>query len=163
ERATAGDEVVRTRLEEALEKLEEAHVNTIHGFCAELLRERPVEARVDPLFAVLTEPQSARLYDRAFSAWLQETLAQPGDGVRRLSRQIRLEQSFGHRDLEGWEARLVDLLRDRGFSRTRKGSGHKYGNGVARIDVLTARDQLFADLQQFKRNADADLAAALQQ
>ena len=33
-----------TRLEQALETLEEAHVNTIHGFCAELLRERPVEA-----------------------------------------------------------------------------------------------------------------------
>ena len=39
-----------TRLDEALETLEEAHVNTIHGFCADLLRERPVEARVDPLF-----------------------------------------------------------------------------------------------------------------
>ena len=47
--------------------------------------------------------------------------------VRRLSRQIRLEQSFGRRDLDGWEARLVDLVRDRGFSRTRKGSGYKYG------------------------------------
>ena len=41
--------------------LEEAHVNTIHGFCAELLRERPVEACVDPLFAVLTEPQADRI------------------------------------------------------------------------------------------------------
>ena len=35
------------RLDAALAKLEEAHVNTIHGFCADLLRERPVEARVD--------------------------------------------------------------------------------------------------------------------
>ena len=38
ERADASDEVVRARLEEALATLEEAHVNTIHGFCAELLR-----------------------------------------------------------------------------------------------------------------------------
>jgi ATP-dependent exoDNAse (exonuclease V) beta subunit len=51
-RAKAVDPQVCDRLEEALETLEEAHVNTIHGFCAELLRERPVEARVDPLFAV---------------------------------------------------------------------------------------------------------------
>jgi hypothetical protein len=43
----------------ALGSLEEAHVSTIHGFCAELLRERPVEARVDPLFTVLTEGQAA--------------------------------------------------------------------------------------------------------
>src|SRR5207247_3347834 len=49
ERAAASDEDVRQRLEHALETLEEAHVNTIHGFCAELLRERPVEACVDPL------------------------------------------------------------------------------------------------------------------
>ena len=35
---------VAARLDEALDTLEEAHVNTIHGFCAELLRERPVEA-----------------------------------------------------------------------------------------------------------------------
>src|SRR5262245_48071443 len=57
-RADAESDTVRDRLELALETLEEAHVNTIHGFCAELLRERPVEASVDPLFVVLTEPQS---------------------------------------------------------------------------------------------------------
>jgi hypothetical protein len=51
---------VRDALETRSKTLEEAHVNTIHGFCAELLRERPVEARVDPLFAVLTEPQADR-------------------------------------------------------------------------------------------------------
>src|SRR5919204_3911060 len=43
ERAAAADAGVRRHLEHALETLEEAHVNTIHGFCAELLRERPVE------------------------------------------------------------------------------------------------------------------------
>ena len=245
-RAKAVDADIRRRLDAALEKLEEAHVNTIHGFCADLLRERPVEARVDPLFAVLTEPQASRLYDRAFRAWLQEALREPPeglrralrrtaapsfgggaadgpidrlrkagrslaewrdfpaawrrpvfarereidrlvadlhrlagltaaasstrdnlfidtDGVRRLSRQIRLEESFGRRDYDGWEARLVDLVRDRGFSRTRKGSGYKFGRDVTRADVLARRDALFADLQQFKKEADADLAACLQQ
>ena len=246
--AASGDQgsLIRERLDAALATLEEAHVNTIHGFCAELLRERPVEARVDPLFTVLTEAQADRLYARAFRAWLQEALEQPSDGVRRalrrtsapafggrgedgpidrlrsagralaewrdfsepwqrmpferaaridalvaalhqladltatagyardnlfldtdavrrLSRQVRLEQSFGHRDLDGWESRLIDLTRDRGFSRTRKGSGHKYGKDVTRTEVLAARDALFADLQQFRREADADLAASLQQ
>jgi ATP-dependent helicase/nuclease subunit A len=245
-RAAATSDAVRARLELALETLEEAHVNTIHGFCAELLRERPVEACVDPLFAVLTEPQADRLYTRAFRAWLQEALQAPPEGlrralrrtsfptfgsgessgpidrlrgagrlladwrdfphpwqrppfdrageivrhidalhqlaeltaaatstrdnlfvdtdaVRRLSRQIQLEQSFGQTDLDAWEARLVDLTRDRGFSRTRKGSGYRYGKSVNRTDVLAARDALFADLQQFRKDADADLAACLQQ
>ena len=86
---TAADDAVRERLDDALETLEEAHVNTIHGFCAELLRERPVEARVDPLFAVLTEPQAGRLYDRAFRAWLQEALQDPPEGVRRALRRTQ--------------------------------------------------------------------------
>ena len=60
--------------------LEEAHVSTIHGFCADLLRERPVEAGVDPLFEVLTESASARLFDEAFGRWLQEQLADPPEG-----------------------------------------------------------------------------------
>ena len=244
-RAKAVDAVVRERLDAALETLEEAHVNTIHGFCADLLRERPVEARVDPLFAVLTEPQAGRLYERAFRTWLQDALREPSeglrralrrtaapafggvdangpidrlrnagralaewrdfptawrrppfardaeidrlvadlhrlaeltaagsrrdnlfvdtDGVRRLSRQIQLEESFGRRDYDAWEARLVDLVRDRGFSRTRKGSGYKYGKDVTRTEVLAWRDQLFAALQQFRKEADADLAACLQQ
>ncbi len=245
-RTGALDDVVRTRLDQALETLEEAHVNTIHGFCAELIRERPVEACVDPLFTVLTESQADQLYVRAFNDWLQEALQNPSDGlrralrrtsspafggvgdgdgpvdrlrragralaewrdyphawrrpgfdrpaaiarvlellhrlealsenplserdnlyadtdaVRRLSRHIRLEESFGHIDHDGWESRLVDLVRDRGLSRTRKGSGYKYSKTALRTDVLDAREALFAELQQFKREADADLAACLQ-
>ncbi len=245
QRAAAPDDE-RERLERALQTLEEAHINTIHGFCADLLRERPVEACVDPLFTVLTEPQSDRLYGRAFHAWLQDALQDPPEGlrralrrtsaptfaggdtdgpidrlrnagralaewrdfpypwrrpsfdrsaeidrliaalhrladltegrssdrdnlfidlgaVRRLSRQVRLEQSFGTRDLDGWEARLVDLLRDRGLSRTRKGSGYKFGKDITRTEVLAQRDALVAGLQQFRQDADADLAACLQQ
>src|SRR5262249_10201696 len=74
-----------------------------------------------------------------------------------------LEESFGQKDLDGWESRLVDLVRDRGLSRTRKGSGYKYSKTALRSDVLAARDTLFAELQQFKKDADADLAACLQQ
>src|SRR6476646_807609 len=87
ERGEATDVDARARLEDALRTLEEAHVNTIHGFCAELLRERPVEARVDPLFTVLTDPQAERLYTRAFRAWLQDALERPPEGVRRALRR----------------------------------------------------------------------------
>src|SRR5262245_36480328 len=44
------DAASQKRLDAALMNLEEAHVSTIHGFCADLLRERPVEAGIDPLF-----------------------------------------------------------------------------------------------------------------
>src|SRR5882672_9709105 len=103
--ATSGREL----LDEALATLEEAHVNTIHGFCAELLRERPVEAEVDPLFKVMTEPQSDRLYSRAFRAWLQEALQDPPGGLRRALRRTSAP-SFGGGAGDG----PIDRLRNAG-------------------------------------------------
>ena len=41
--------------------LDGAVITTIHGFCARLLREFPVEAGVDPQFALLDQHQSAML------------------------------------------------------------------------------------------------------
>ena len=70
-----------------MQNLEEAHVSTIHGFCADLLRERPVEARIDPLFRVLTEGQAERLFDEAFDGWFQAQLEDPPEGVRRSLRR----------------------------------------------------------------------------
>ena len=77
----------RGRLEEALERLELARIGTIHGFCSDLLHERPVEAGVDPLFAVAAEEESDRLLDRAFDDWFERVLADPPEGVRRILRR----------------------------------------------------------------------------
>src|SRR5688500_9717343 len=83
--AKAADE--RVRLDAALKNLEEAHISTIHGFCADLLRERPVEAGIDPLFRVLTDGEARRFYDEAFGAWFQEVLEDTPEGVRRSLRR----------------------------------------------------------------------------
>jgi len=96
----------RDALNEALRSLEEAHVSTIHGFCAELLRERPVEARIDPLFTVLTEAQAERLFDHGFSGWIQQQLQDPPEGVRRALRRS-IWQGFG----EAREDTPIDRLR----------------------------------------------------
>src|SRR6204780_96806 len=48
----------RAALEEALEHLEEASIGTIHSFCAQILRQRPVEAGVDPGFQEFTEQEA---------------------------------------------------------------------------------------------------------
>ena len=237
----------REALNEALRSLEEAHVSTIHGFCAELLRERPVEARVDPLFRVLTEPQAERLFDHAFTGWIQQQLERPPEGVRRalrrsiwqgfgdtsredtpidrlrraawdlanwrdfdaawtrrpfdrpaaidtivsdlnafaaltdgpsyakdtlfldtaaarhLAAEITIQQEAGESaDYDGWEARLVDLSRDRNFSRVRHGRGPGYKPGVTRQKVVAAYDALKTLLDQLRLDADADLAALLQ-
>ncbi|PWU22464.1 MAG: ATP-dependent deoxyribonuclease subunit A, partial [Candidatus Rokuibacteriota bacterium] len=64
----------RANLDEAVAHLEEARVSTIHGFCNDLLHERPVEALVDPRFRVLTEPEAEVLHRRAFDRWIEEQL-----------------------------------------------------------------------------------------
>jgi ATP-dependent exoDNAse (exonuclease V) beta subunit len=75
------------RLSAAAYDFEEAQVSTIHGFCAELLRERPVEARVDPAFAVLTDNEAGRYFNEAFAEWLHEQLQARPEGVRRSLRR----------------------------------------------------------------------------
>jgi len=76
-----------TRLEKGLAQLEEAHIGTIHGFCSDLLKERPLQAGVDPLFEVATDDEAERLYRKAFDRWLEEKLSDPPPGIRRLLRE----------------------------------------------------------------------------
>src|SRR6266852_5425917 len=82
-RDTASTPDERTNIENALEHLEEASIGTIHSFCAQILRERPVEAVVDPAFEELSEQQASRLYERAFRAWIQRKLAEGAAALRR--------------------------------------------------------------------------------
>ncbi|HUR33759.1 MAG TPA: UvrD-helicase domain-containing protein [Vicinamibacterales bacterium] len=104
QRSTAADE--QANLTDAIQRLEEAHVSTIHGFCADLLRERPVEARIDPLFEVLTEPRAERLFNEAFAAWLHEKLEDPPEGLRRA-----LRRSVWSKDPRGGDDGPVDRIR----------------------------------------------------
>ena len=238
------DSASQTRLDAALMNLEEAHISTIHGFCADLLRERPVEAGIDPLFRVLTESEARRLYAEAFNAWLQDALQDTPEGVRRSLRrsarpaipggeasddgpverlraagwdlvewrdfgaewtrpdfdrhheiaacvasihafaattahpasvrdplfvdtaparrasdELRLIMAAG--DDDAAEAVLVDLCRERDFRRARKGLGSSFARGLARGDVQAAHQALLLQLDTFKADADADLAALL--
>ncbi len=243
--APAGGAAARAQnVEHAIAHLEEAQVSTIHGFCADLLRERPVEAGVDPRFEVLADP--APVFGQAFDAWLQQTLADPPEGLRRalsrrsaggfgepgakerpterlltaarslaewrdfqtpwrrerfdrpaiidrivahlidfaelaervtnrrdrlyldvgpallLARGIRKQDELrSARDYDSIEAELVDLAGKRGFTNPRKGSGTRYGGDVVRKTVLEQHGRIVNVLKDFRRVADADLAALL--
>jgi ATP-dependent helicase/nuclease subunit A len=227
------------RLEDALARLEEASIGTIHSFCAQILRERPVEACVDPSFEELNEQESDRLYQRAFRAWLERRLNEPSPGLRRAFARLSwrdswddsppLEQlqwagrkliewrdytaawhrdpfareeeidtierlvrdladlssrprrvtdnlykglapacflagsidrsgSAGSRDYDALESLILKLGRDLRRD-LKKGSG-VYGE-VPREDLLARRDDLLRWIEDFRRRADADLAALL--
>ncbi|PYS51579.1 MAG: hypothetical protein DMG13_18390 [Acidobacteria bacterium] len=92
--ATTSTREIR-HLEDALARLEEAHIGTIHSFCTELLRQRPVEARIAPGFEELDENQAARLYARAFHTWIQDALQRMPEGVRRALSRVGAGYSGG--------------------------------------------------------------------
>ena len=59
--------------EEHAREVDAGWIGTIHGFCARVLRSRPLAAGLDPRFEVLDEGAAERLardaYERAFEAW----------------------------------------------------------------------------------------------
>ena len=162
ERTTA-DPAAGKLLDAAVHDFEEAHVNTIHGFCAELLRERPVEACVDPAFAVLTETQADRLFEEAFSTWLHLQLANPQEGVRRsLRRPVRWR--FGDESDDGpierlrAAARSLREWRDHPTAWKRPSYDRRSG-----IKTLAAQLKAFADLIAKPIKRDDALAVSLAQ
>src|SRR5262249_29753848 len=59
------------------------------------------EARIDPLFSVLTEAQSRRTHAEAFGSWFQEVLQDAPEGVRRSLRRSSRPSASGDPDEDG--------------------------------------------------------------
>lgn len=70
-RAEAVGTKERERLEVALRDLEQLFLGTIHSFCARLLRERPLDAGLDPSFEELTEEVTGRLAKDFWASYLE--------------------------------------------------------------------------------------------
>jgi ATP-dependent helicase/nuclease subunit A len=238
-RAGELDPVVQARLADAARKLDRAFIGTIHAFCAQLLRRRPVEAGVDPVFQELAQPDALRVFSRVFQRWIEQRLASPSPAlVRALARLSWREERDGAEPLDAlrqaawslaewrdfnapWDKRgfdrdarleallqtaettlnlrnrcsrqrdpLYDGLRplaeflqrvDRARAAGRfdgnlveneilrmphemrwmKRGGGKYGDGVSREAVIASWEELRAAIEEFGRQADADLAAHL--
>ncbi|MBI2988071.1 MAG: UvrD-helicase domain-containing protein [Deltaproteobacteria bacterium] len=80
----------------ALADIERAQISTIHSFCATLLRERPVEAGVDPGFEVLDETAANILLDQSWEQWLEREMDQAtGVLAEALEAGIRIEELYG--------------------------------------------------------------------
>ena len=79
ERRLARGDDSQGRFRVALADLEIAPISTIHAFAADLLRERPVEAGVDPAFTVVEELPTSLFRTEAWDRWL-ESQKDAGDG-----------------------------------------------------------------------------------
>ena len=106
EARAATDAARRERALRARRDLDGAEVTTIHSFCARLLRERPVEARVDPDFVVPEEGVGRELFEEVFAGWVDEEARAGGfvtdalrrglspDALRDLAATIHAERSL---------------------------------------------------------------------
>jgi ATP-dependent helicase/nuclease subunit A len=65
--------------------LDGAIITTIHGFCARLIREFPVEARIDPQFILLDEHRAAMLLESMVEEVLSEFISAGHEEVSRLT------------------------------------------------------------------------------
>ncbi len=149
----------RHHLEDALARLEEARVGTIHSFCAEILRERPVEAVIDPAFQELSEGQAGRLYAQAFQSWAQEKLASGAPGLRRaLARLARLELRDPRPPMERLQEAGRRLVEWRGFPAPWR---REPFDRPAEIDALVESVRALAALAARSPHSGDDLVIAL--
>ncbi|MEB2285091.1 MAG: UvrD-helicase domain-containing protein [Myxococcales bacterium] len=139
----AADSAAARNLSRALEQLEEASIGTIHSFCSDLLRERPVEAGVDPLFEVAAADVAEDLFEQAFGRWFEEALKDPPEGVRRILRRTP-PRGGSVRDLLREAAR--DLAERRDFTAPWRTAA------FAREDEI---DALMVELEALGRHAAA--------
>ena len=65
----------RERLERAVSELDEASVQTIHSFAAQLLRDRPLDAGLPPGWMNLDEVADSERFNERWDGWLETTLA----------------------------------------------------------------------------------------
>src|SRR6185436_12297991 len=65
--------------------LDGAVITTIHGFCARMLREFPVEARVDPQFLLLDEHRAAMMLELIVEEVLREFIVSGHIEISRLT------------------------------------------------------------------------------
>ncbi|HLW78776.1 MAG TPA: UvrD-helicase domain-containing protein, partial [Terriglobia bacterium] len=148
--------------------LEEAHIGTIHSFCAEILRERPVEAKIDPAFEELSDVEASRLYRQAFRRWSQEKLAAPPAGLRRcLSRLAFRTYQENQSPMDQLEAAGSRLIEWRDFPTPwaarrfdREGKIDALIGDILELADLSAkcqrsRDFLFEDLRPVRDTAGA--------
>lgn len=103
----AGDVAVEERAREALRDLESASISTFHSFAVSLLKERPIEAGLDPRFTPLDEIRSELFFREVWDQWMGRALADRNPILEKA-----LKNGFTLRTLVD----LAETLRANGFA-----------------------------------------------
>lgn len=80
-------------ISEAISDLERMQITTIHSFCSSLLRERPVEANLDPNFEVADALMARLLQGEVWEGWFERKMENDDPALRRaLSMGVKTDQ-----------------------------------------------------------------------
>ncbi|MEX2430343.1 MAG: UvrD-helicase domain-containing protein, partial [Dehalococcoidia bacterium] len=113
--AAAVDDDERARCERGAAALDQAAIQTLHGFAGALLRERPLEAGLPPTLEVLDDVQAGMLFEDAWQAWLDTALDRT-DLLQPLRVALSLGMTIGHlREAARLFHNRYDLVREAHF------------------------------------------------
>ncbi|MEE9277368.1 MAG: UvrD-helicase domain-containing protein [Dehalococcoidia bacterium] len=84
----SADAAEAARLRRAIAQVDSAHIETIHAFASSLLRERPLDAGLDPNFTVLDAVSEQLAFDQDWQDWLWSE--EEGSARPRIERCLRL-------------------------------------------------------------------------
>ncbi|MYK69102.1 MAG: AAA family ATPase [Gammaproteobacteria bacterium] len=73
------------RLRDAIDGVDRAFLGTIHAFCARLLRERPIEAGLDPEFQEAQEAETQLLQERFWTSFVERIISDSDPLVEELA------------------------------------------------------------------------------
>ena len=139
---------------EAAREAEAAWIGTIHGFCARVLRARPLAAGLDPRFIVLEAAAAQRLAERAYDAALDGWAAAHGAPA------VDLAAAYGP-GLRDMITGTYEALRSRGQSRPRLPDAREPGGATAAGVAGAAADASGAAAREALMAARDSAAAAL--
>ena len=100
---------VRDDIDEILRASTGAMITTIHGFCARLLREFPVEAELDPQFVLLEEHQALMMLEAVVEESLTDAIQHGQEKI------VQMTQGVGRGALAGALVELYQKYRGQGL------------------------------------------------
>ena len=149
-----GFEVSEARAREALRDLETASISTFHSFAVSLLKERPVEAGLDPHFSALDEIRSELFFREVWESWIGRALAERKPVLERALRNgfsLQSLQELGRNPAAEYKCRAGAALRfpadRRADPRSRFGSLAATGRDF-RSRILKSEDRLIEYLER---------------
>jgi len=124
------------RIRQAIDEIDQASIQTIHSFASQILRERPMPARLPPGWATLDAIEANQLFADAWDDWLDNALGQDGDAELQDSLRYLLGINIG---VDQWRPLALSFSSD--YDRLCN------DNAIPGIDLLTHSQDTLAKLQ----------------